>query len=81
MKTVFLTSLALLASATPLPATETSAPVTLIATPVPVTVVQAGQLLDRPDQPARGPSTIIIRGDPGPARFCSIWRDIGAAHC
>jgi imidazolonepropionase-like amidohydrolase len=42
-----------------------------------VTVVQAGQLLDRPGQPARGPSTIIIRGDriesivagivPGPA--------------
>ena len=77
MKTVFLTSLALLASATPRPAAETSAPVTLIATPVPVTVVQAGQLLDRPGQPARGPSTIIIRGDriesivagivPGPA--------------
>ena len=77
MKTVFLTSLALLSTAAPLAAAETSAPVTLIATPVPVTVVQAGQLLDRPGQPARGPSTIIIRGDriesivagivPGPA--------------
>ena len=77
MKTVFLTSLALLSTAAPLAAAETSAPVTLIATPVPVTVVQAGQLLDRSGQPARGPSTIIIRGDriesivagivPGPA--------------
>jgi len=77
MKTVFLTSLALLASAAPLLAAESSAPITLIATPVPVTVIQAGQLLDRPGQSARGPSTIIIRGDriesiiagivPGPA--------------
>jgi imidazolonepropionase-like amidohydrolase len=77
MKTVFLTSLALLASAAPLPAAESAAPITLIATPVPVTVIQAGQLLDRPGQSVRGPSTIIIRGDriesiiagivPGPA--------------
>ncbi|MEY3658910.1 MAG: hypothetical protein RL425_1671 [Pseudomonadota bacterium] len=68
MKTAFLTSLALLSTAAPLAAAETSAP---------ITVIQAGQLLDRPGQPARGPSTIIIRGDriesivvgivPGPA--------------
>ena len=68
MKTVLLTSLALLSLAAPLAAADTSAT---------ITVIQAGQLLDRPGQPARGPSTIIIRGDriesivagivPGPA--------------
>ena len=31
------------------------------ASPGPVTVIHAGRLLDRPGQPARGPSTLIIR--------------------
>ena len=28
-----------------------------------ITLVHAGRLLDRPDRPARGPSTVVIRGD------------------
>ena len=36
---------------------------TLPAAATPATIVQAGRLLDRPGQPARGPASLLIRGE------------------
>ena len=61
MKAIVAGVLAALALAGTSSARQPPAPAATAAAPV--TLVQAGRLLDRPGRPARGPSTLVIRGN------------------